>query len=362
MSEINTADFTSNNYSQGVDYEKQVYDLKQLLEISRSLCTTFELEKLIESILYITMAQMRVLGAGIFTRQSLDQKNYELGKNYTGFEVSLDSDFFINCGGNLAKFLQESDTCYTIEDLEKLVGSDDCDLKILKKLKPTLIVPLNLKKRLVGIMVLGERICIDGRNCAYSNYEREEVIMLSSLSAVAISNAFLLEQSATDMMTHLKLRHYFFNILSDRMDLAKVHGESICVLMIDIDHFKNFNDQYGHACGDYVLQQVASMIKESIRPSDIASRYGGEEFTVMLSDTQMSCALKVAKRILDNICEDEIIYEDKKLHVTVSIGVAAFDPASSNVLTASDLVKLADQAMYISKKNGRNKISYLQTP
>ena len=339
-----------------VSCEKQIYDLKQLLEISRSLCTTLELDKLIESILYIAMAQMRVLGAGVFLKRESEADCYCLGLNFTGFEKKVCSSLKINADCALANFLKETDIAYTVEDLRRILG-DSKELETIASVKPTLIVPLNLKKHLIGIMVLGERICLADASPSYSFYEKEEIVMLASLAAVAISNAFLLDQSSTDMMTHLKLRHYFFNILSDRMELARVHGESISVMMIDIDHFKKFNDRYGHACGDFVLEKVAGLIKDSIRPDDVASRYGGEEFTVMLLDADIKKSMKVAERILSKISGSVFCYESKKLKVSVSIGVAVFNPEEHNAETPEEIVKLADQAMYLSKKNGRNTVS-----
>ena len=182
---------------------------------------------------------------------------------------------------------------------------------------------------------------------------------MSSLAAIAINNAALVERSSTDMMTHLKFKFYFFNILSDKMNLAVRGGESkICVLMFDIDFFKKFNDNYGHACGDYVLQTVASIIRSNIRDTDMASRYGGEEFTVMLDRTGGEEAMNVAERIRKKIEEYDFCYDGMNVRVTISAGVAEFNPARDGGISPKMLVDSADKALYMSKRNGRNRVTF----
>ena len=159
------------------------------------------------------------------------------------------------------------------------------------------------------------------------------------------------------MMTHLKLKYYFFNMLEDKLDAACSQGQNIAVAMFDIDFFKKFNDTYGHACGDYVLKSVAKIIKSNIREEDMASRYGGEEFTIMLCDTNEQEAQLVAERIRKSIEETDFFYEDQHLHVTISGGIATFDSEKNPVLSAKALVDQADKALYVSKENGRNRIT-----
>ena len=178
------------------------------------------------------------------------------------------------------------------------------------------------------------------------------------MAAIAINNASLVELSSTDMMTKLKLKYYFFNVLTDKLDSAFAQNSSLSVLMFDIDFFKKFNDTYGHACGDYVLQTVAKIIKNGIRSQDMASRYGGEEFTVMLNNTGKNEAMQVAERIRKNIEKNDFYYENQHMKVTISIGVSVFSVDNNPVTTAKHLVEQADQALYISKRTGRNKVTY----
>ena len=340
------------------EYEKQIYDLQQLLEISRSLCTTLELHNLIESILYITMAQMRVLGAGVFVLNSVDSRELCLGSNHNGFDVDASIDYTIPIDSKLVDAIGAAqEKVYTIEELQALLPGDR-DLSIIESVHPTLVVPMILKNHLNGILLLGERISTDPNDSGYNDYEKKEIYTIASLAAIAVNNASLVEQSSTDMMTHLKLKYYFFNSLTDKLDSAFFNGQNLSVLMFDIDFFKKFNDTYGHACGDYVLQEVARIIKKSIRAMDLASRYGGEEFTVLLNKANQKNAVSVAERIRKNIAAHDFYYQGQHMKVTVSGGVSVFDIEENPVSSAKILVDQADQAMYISKRSGRNCVTY----
>lgn len=338
------------------DYEKEIYDLNQMLEITRSLCTTLELPTLIESILYTAMAQMRVTGAGIFVLNSVTNNSFRLGNNYQNLDTDQLLDYSISKNSKLIEKMSSESRVYTLQELEEALP--DCkDVDILRQLKPTLIVPLLLKNRLNGILVLGERIIPDMTEGGYSDYEKQEILTITSLAAIAVNNAFLVELSSTDMMTHLKFKYYFFNVLSDRLETAREASSIVSVLMFDIDFFKKVNDTYGHACGDYVLTQVASIIKGSIRGDDMASRYGGEEFTVLLNGASQKDATMVAERIRKNIENFDFVYQMQKLHMTISGGVSTFSMDKNPVDSAEQLVDQADKALYVSKREGRNRIT-----
>src|SRR5574344_1970453 len=338
-------------------YEKKIYDLQQLLEISRSLCTTLELPTLIESILYITMAQMRVLGAGVFILESLDSNAFKLENNFSGLDPDPAIDYNITADSPLIEKLGRSARVYTSEEFEKEMPACG-DMKRITSLKPTLIVPLMLKNRMNGILLLGERIAVDESSTKFNDYEKNEILTIASLAAIAVNNASLVEQSSTDMMTHLKLKYYFFNVLTDKLDLAFAQNQPLSVIMFDIDFFKKFNDTYGHACGDYVLQTVAKIIKSGIRRQDMASRYGGEEFTVMLHNTNKDDAMTVADRIRSQIEQYDFCYENQHAQVTISVGVTEFNTDTNPVTSPKALVDQADQALYVSKRNGRNRVTF----
>ena len=337
-------------------YEKKIYDLKTLLEISRSLCSTIEFSQLIESILYTCMGQFRVLGAGIFVPEPLDSDYFVLNRNYNGLELDPNVTYRISVSNPLINVITKNDRVFTIDELKAEVPAY-ADLEPISSLKPSLIVPLVQRNHLDGILVLGEKISLPEEQ-GYSSYEKELILTITSLAAVAIYNSTLLERSSTDMMTHLKLKYFFYNVLTDKLDAAMAQNLPLAVIMFDIDFFKRFNDTYGHACGDYVLQTVAKIIRSCIRSCDLASRYGGEEFTVMLDKTGKDDAMTVAERIRQHVEEYDFCYENQHVKVTISIGVTVFDSEKNLVSSPKQLVDQADQALYVSKRSGRNRVTF----
>lgn len=339
-----------------VHYEKRIYDLEQLIDIAKSFCNNLNLNDLLESIVYISMAQMHVLGADIFVRDIIGNEAFvlETDKDHRGLTKT---QFPANT--IIATKLLELAKPVTIKELKEQVGDNEY-LPILEKLNPTLIVPLIQKKHLNGLLILQERIVIE-ETSTYSAYEQDQIMSIASLAAVAINNAALIERSSTDMMTHLKLKYFFFNLLTEALDNAISKKENISVIMFDIDFFKKFNDTYGHECGDFVLISVAEIIKKSLRDTDVASRYGGEEFTVLLSENAgKKEAMLVAERIRSTIDEHDFVYNGQHLHVTISGGVSVFDVKSNKIDMPNEFVNQADQALYESKNSGRNRVTYFE--
>ena len=343
------------NLEQTLNYEKRIYDLEQLIDIAKSFCQNLDFGNLLESIVYICMAQMHVLGAEIFVRDLISNENYVLE---TEKEQENEPKITIPVGTPITAKLLEIQKPVTFQELKDAIG--DCpDLQILENLNPTLIVPLIQKNHLNGMLILQERIAIED-DTSYTEYEQTMIMSIASLASVAINNAALLEMSSIDMMTHLKLKYYFFNILTEAIDAAVENDKKIAVMMFDIDFFKKFNDTYGHECGDFVLINVAELIRKSLRDSDVASRYGGEEFTVLLSDTGKDEAILVAERIRSTIDEHDFIFNNQHLHVTISVGVSVLDVENNTVSTPNEFVNQADQALYMSKSNGRNRVTYFE--
>ena len=338
---------------QTIQYEKKIYDLEQLLDIAKSFCQNLDFSNLLESIVYICMAQMHVLGAEIFVRDLITNENFILE---TSKDFLSENKVMLPVSTPIASVLNTEKRPLTFEELKKSCG--DCPhISILESLNPTLIVPLIQKNHLNGMLILQERIAIED-DATYSEYEINQIMSIASLASVAINNAALLEMSSTDMMTHLKLKYYFFNLLTEAIDAAFLNKQQVAVIMFDIDFFKKFNDTYGHECGDFVLKSVADLIRKNLRESDVASRYGGEEFTCLLMEAGKDEAMVVAERIRSTINEHDFVYNDQHLHVTISGGISVFDAETNLVSSPNEFVNQADQGLYMSKNNGRNRVTY----
>jgi diguanylate cyclase (GGDEF)-like protein len=330
-------------------YERQIFDLRQLLEVSKILNSTLDYATLIDSILYSIMGQFKVLRAGLFAKKGIDSPWLSFHRNYKGFEVAKAVDYSISEDHPAIRLFQRQYGCYTLDDLQGRFGSLK-GLEALTALKPDLVVPLKVKGVINGIIVIGERI--EGES-DFTPLEREYLINVAVMAAIAINNAFLFEMTTTDMMTRLKMKHYFYSVLLERMERSGISGKPLSVMMLDIDHFKHFNDEHGHQCGDAVLKNVAQVLQKLVRGEDIAARYGGEEFCVLLPDTDGQAAGFVAERIRSAVARSVVEYEGKRLSVTISIGVAQFQATTD--YTAKVIIERADRALYSSKADGRNR-------
>ena len=161
--------------------------------------------------------------------------------------------------------------------------------------------------------------------------------------------------SDTDGLTGLHNRRYFDTHLEEELARASRNHSTMAVLMLDVDHFKNYNDNYGHPQGDVCLQQVADALNKSIsRKGDFVARYGGEEFVVVLPNIERGGAEVVAQRILDSVHDKKIPHEFSPVanHVTISIGITYY-AATSKRDFMDTLIKSADAALYQAKENGR---------
>ena len=176
----------------------------------------------------------------------------------------------------------------------------------------------------------------------------------------ALEEIRLKQQAITDLKTQLFDHHYFENRLGEELQRAERYGHSISLLMIDLDNFKDFNDSYGHPAGDRVLRQVGTILKIATRECDVPCRYGGEEFSVILPETDSMGAVNVAKKIKDSIenasFNEELPKDAQK--VTASIGVATFvvDDYGNGIYGPNLIVEIADQALYEAKGLGKNRV------
>lgn len=166
------------------------------------------------------------------------------------------------------------------------------------------------------------------------------------------------EMSTRDELTGLYNRRHFGEALERERARSKRYGGNLSLCMVDLDLFKNINDTYGHSAGDKVLSEIGLLLRESIRESDLACRYGGEEFAVVLPNTGLNDARQLAARFMEKLSVHEFEHDSSKFKVTVSIGIAVLDGASD--IAEAELVKMADTALFRAKEEGRNRIVELE--
>ncbi len=172
------------------------------------------------------------------------------------------------------------------------------------------------------------------------------------------SNRLLLELAQTDPLTRLCNRRSLTEMLENELNRCQRNATPCSLIMADIDHFKQVNDQYGHQAGDDVLVTVADLLREQLRPYDLAARYGGEEFCLVLPETSLTQAEEVAERIRKRVENYTFKGATADLHLTISLGVATLSGESEQ--SENKLIRLADEALYLAKNNGRNRVEAIE--
>ena len=190
-----------------------------------------------------------------------------------------------------------------------------------------------------------------------SKYEEDYFMILAHQFALALRRVRLYQRiehlSIVDTLTDVHTRRYILEQFEEEVKRAIVRKGSLSFLMIDVDLFKAFNDLYGHLVGDQILREIAKLIRDNVREIDIVGRYGGEEFCVVLPDTDRSGTQYVAERIRSAIEKSQIKAYDTAVKVTVSVGFTTFPEDGQS---GPELLEKADQALYLAKKSGRNTV------
>ncbi|MCV2419458.1 ligand-binding sensor domain-containing diguanylate cyclase [Paucibacter sp. DJ2R-2] len=174
-----------------------------------------------------------------------------------------------------------------------------------------------------------------------------------STEELRLANERLFLLATSDALTGCSNRRYFMEQAQRQLAAARRSGQALCLLMLDLDHFKRVNDQHGHPAGDEVLRQTAELARAQVRSADLLGRLGGEEFALLLPDTDRAGARLLGERLLQAIREREFAYEQHRLHVSASLGLAQLRPGES----LDSLYARADLALYAAKAAGRDRIS-----
>lgn len=218
--------------------------------------------------------------------------------------------------------------------------------------------PVTIAGRAIGVMNFTDR-------ATGQPFDKDSLELFQAIApqlAVAIDRASLKEKagefeqlSVTDPLTGLLNRRYIEERLEEEVKRSNRHGFPMSFMMLDVDHFKSFNDQFGHPAGDEALKLVGNVIRDTLRSADVAARFGGEEFAILLPQTVGEEAAMIAERIRRNIEETDFHYRK----VTMSIGVAS---CSADLCSSENIVSAADRALYEAKREGRNRVkTYEQT-
>ncbi|WP_052330139.1 GGDEF domain-containing protein [Thermicanus aegyptius] len=265
------------------------------------------------------------------------------------------SPFFLEESGILPELTHRKEPFFIdCERREGLLGS-------LKGCGTLAVTPLRYDARLIGFLLIGS-----WREKAYSRADLTLFQILANQAAIAIANAqtffYTERRSVTDELTGLYNFRFFSQAIEEQVEEAKRNHRPLSLLIIDIDHFKQINDTFGHLSGNRALIGLAEQLKASVRKEDIVARYGGEEFTILLPGTSSKEAVEIAERIRMQVEKMRLRIEkdlgdgaDVYLRITVSIGISSYPEHAEDALS---LMRNADRAMYVGAKHqGRNRVA-----
>lgn len=224
--------------------------------------------------------------------------------------------------------------------------------------KSILSVPIIYENEIFGTISMNQ--C--DRNRKWTREDIEVVQAVASQLAVAINQAAMMSKvkalATKDELTGLINRRNFYERFISEIERIRRHCRGLSFALFDVDHFKQFNDNYGHLAGDFVLKEIGKITAENIRKSDIASRYGGEEFAIILPDTSIEDGYELLERLRRKIEETEFVFQGQNLKVTISGGIIQINPAfdkDTNIdYIISETIDKADNLLYEAKGLGRN--------
>lgn len=214
------------------------------------------------------------------------------------------------------------------------------------------IVPLICHERVVGVLNLADKADVD-------DFNGEDIALIElfgQLVGASIGNIRLFErmqrQATTDGLTGLMNHKTFYESLERELWRSRRHGGTVSLIMADVDNLKNINDVHGHRAGDRAIVEISHRIKECIRQTDLAARYGGDEFAIILPSTGLDAARVVCERIVDAVGRSPLLWQHEQVPLSISVGVGEYGAE----VNPEDITSRSDQALYVAKHSGKNTV------
>jgi diguanylate cyclase (GGDEF)-like protein len=214
------------------------------------------------------------------------------------------------------------------------------------------IAPLICQGRVVGVLNLSDKANGD----VFTEEDIAIVELFRQLVGASVGNIHLFEktqrQARTDGLTGMLNHRAFYESLEVELRRCRRYGGKVSIIMADIDNLKPINDQYGHRAGDMAIKQISRRLSACIRQIDLAARYGGDEFAIILPNTSISDAAVVAERMVQMVCDTPMMWENEKIKISISAGVGQYNPDTD----PADITKATDQALYAAKLAGKGRV------
>jgi len=332
--------------------KRKVYDLHNLVEASNEIYSILNFRQLVNSALLTVIGQVGVQSAFVMM---YDQKKRSYSQIYQkGFRAKEIQRIKFKVDSPLVKYFTRHNAPVYIKQLDRQKEFASY-IQNLKELGIFIIAPIMYAERVQGILATGEKLYAS----EFTQTDFELFHVLVNIISISIENSLHYEAvknlSLTDEMTNLHNYRSFISRLKEEMNRAKRNKSEISLVILDIDHFKNYNDTLGHQAGDEALREVGKVLKKTVRDEDIVSRYGGEEFCIIFPGITKEGIRNLGERIRIKI-EKHKFYKEKVQptgQLTVSLGGAVFPKDATDM---HGLIQKADEALYQAKHLGRNQM------
>ena len=337
--------------------ESQVKGLKNLIEVAKAVVSTLDLDTVLQAILTSAMGFAETPAGSVALYHDTRRELSLHAHAGLSAEFVKGERWTVTPGGLTDQVLRGGEIFF-IEDTERTSFFNN-PIALSEGIRSLICVPLVFQGRIMGILYLDD--------FQPRQFDREKLNLLSvlaSFAAMAIHNATLHNRTKlmaiTDSLTGLHNHRYFKLFFKQEMGRAKRYLKPFSIIMMDVDDFKTFNDSFGHATGDSLLRMLGAIILETVRAVDVAFRYGGEEFIVILPETRLDKAILAAERLrqaIQNGTADKLVGAASS-GVTVSIGVASYP---ENGDKTDELFNIVDSLLFRAKRCGKNKVYHQES-
>ncbi len=331
---------------------RRLHELDSLYSATRALLTTLDYETLLGRILDAAISAIPASEKGILNLIAPETGKLEIRAMFGYKDPRIRTSTRRRIHGYTALAIQQRKAMLihdaTMEGLYGLLEGETEDLPV----RSIIIAPLILDDQALGALILSAS--------SRSAFTQDDLRLLESFAATisaAINNSMLHSRmqrlAITDSVTNLYNRRGFYELGRREIERARRFGHSLSVIMMDLDQLKSVNDTYGHMVGDQVLRILADRLSQHVRDFDILCRYGGDEFALLLPETDLFMASSVAERLRVSIADEPIDTDGGPIAVTISLGVTKATQETANL---EELLKSADRALYNAKQSGRNRL------